>query len=527
MSDSDQSSTFSYSRVVVNSLSNYGGFVVQLLVGFFLLRYVIEQLGSETYSIIPLVYACIAYLELMGMGTGLGMGRHVSVALVKGDSDQVGRLFSSVFLLLAALSALLLITGSVIAWYFDDVFTVPPGLERAAGISMFIMTLVAAVRMPLGVLHSAFVATEKYWLWNIINSSQYLVYAAITIAFFEFAGNWVVWVPLSQMTAVLLTVTCQYFAARRILPSLRIHPSLFDMKTGIGVLAFSFAAFLGFVAGILYWDTDRIIINKFLAPADLTIYFVVVTYASQVYKLVSMPTAVLFPVVARAEATGNSELLSGIICRGTRTCVLLSLPLSLLFAALAEPFFKWYLGEQYQDVTSFVPLLAATTFVSAGSSVIRLVPVPFGRPLFVSVVEVVLAIANIGISIYFVAFAGWGLAGVALGTLVTHVIKNVFVLPWYVARIAEVPLRDLIQSAVLGCVPTGFALASFFAVTMAMGQGQLTAQIMALLVAAVIFVVATCTVGLHANERHRLLGLARRFTGTRFSLQASGAGGEQ
>jgi O-antigen/teichoic acid export membrane protein len=495
---------FSYSRVLLNSISNCVGYVARAVVAFFLLRYVVRHLGAEQYSILPLVDSCMAYLLLLNLGTGMGMARYISAAHARGDADEVGRLFTSMFVVMAGLGAVLLAAGSLVSWQFSNILTIPAGLENAALLLMCLTVVTTALRMPFNVLQSAFVATESYWLSNAIGVTADVLRAILIVASFEFFGVWVVWTAVATTIATLATTACEWYAVRRILPSARLKLSLFNARAAFRVMSFSAAVFVGTISGVLYWDTDRIVINKFLSPEQLTLYAVVTTVALSGYQVINVPTTVLFPVIARAEATNNVGLVRELVYRGTRLCVLISLPCWLLFAVLAKPFFHWYLGDQCQSVDSFVLYIAAVMFFANATSILRLVPVPMGKPLFISLSELAFALLNLVITLAFVGWFRWGLAGVALGTFVAIAIKNTVLVPWYVARLVHLNVLTLLRNILYAAVPTGAgAIALVGLVHASPGSGPLWFMIPAGVALAVLFAFSYA-IGLPPPERRRI-----------------------
>jgi O-antigen/teichoic acid export membrane protein len=395
----------------------------------------------------------------------------------------------------------------VLAWQFCNILTVPQGFENTAVLLMGLTVLTSAVQLPFSTLSSALVATESYWLSNLINAVSDILRVVLIVLFFEFLSTWVVWVAVATMIASFATTAGQWYAVRRILPAMRVRLSQFDVRLALRVMSFSLAVFLGTLSGVLYWDTDRIVINKLLTAEQLTIYAVVTSIAEYLYQLLNLPTMVLFPVIVKAEATKNIALVREMVFRGTRLCVLIALPCWLLFAALAEPFFRWYLKSQYQDVTSFVPLVAAIYLLSCSTSVIRLVPIPMGRPMFVSIVEIVVAVLNVILTVICVGWLHWGLAGCAFGTLVAIVLKNGMIVPWYVVRLVHLNVIVLLRDIFYAIVPTvlaGAVLAGLMPLVAGLHFAWLA---LPATIAGIVLLVASYAVGLPRAERQRARAL--------------------
>jgi len=442
-----------YSTVLVNALSNYGGYFVNVAVGFFMQAFLVRRLGSDQYSIVPLVMSCVNYLLLMNLGIGMGMNRFLSAARARGDEEEITRISTSIFFVMVGLGIILLMAGGLLAWNFNAIFTIAPRLQKTAMVVMLLMAASAAVQLPFSILSAAFIATQKYTLKNLISSGTTLLNAALILALFTFADNWVVWVAASQAITALIRIGCQVLAVRRILPSMQIKPSFFSRRAITSVWTFSIIIFLGQLGGLLYWHTDYIIINKVLTAYDLTIYAVAVSLATYIYQLAQVPISTLFPVIAGFEARGSINKVPGVVYRGTRLCILVALPFCIVVSLFAEPLFRLYLGPQYSGAGEFVPIIMVTIFFASASCVIRQVPIAIGRPVFISILEIGCAVINIGLTLLFVLRFNWGLAGVAWGTAIAVVLKNGVIIPWYLTLITDLKLTRLLYHVLRGLTP--------------------------------------------------------------------------
>jgi len=514
-----KSSDTSYIKVIVNALSNYGGYAVIVAVGFFMQPFVVRRLGSDQYSIIPLVMSCLQYLQLLKLGIGMGMSRYISAAYARGDEDQITRISTSIFFLLSGLGIILLIIGGILSRHFSDIFTITPGLEKAAMIIMLVVVVGSAVQMPFSILESAFVATQKYTWQNIINSGTTLLQAAMTVILLKWGGNWVVWVIASQVAAMMIRIGCEVVLARHILPSMRIRPSFFAGSAITSVWSFSLFTLLGQLGGLLYWHTDQIIINKCLTAHDLTIYSVATSMAIYIYQLTQVPISVLFPVVAELEATGHLNRVPNLVYRGTRLCVLVAMPGCIVVALFAEPFFQVYLGPQYSGAGKFVPIVMLTIFLGSVSCMVRQVPTAIGKPVFISILELGCAVLNLVLTLIFVLKFNWGLAGVAWATAIATGLKNGVILPWYLTRIIDLSIARLYQRILQGMIPSTITGGLLIVAINLFGVSGLLASCLAVVFLTVPYILLAYTIGLDDVDREMV---ATFWTRAKLAISPSG-----
>jgi O-antigen/teichoic acid export membrane protein len=263
-----------------------------------------------------------------------------------------------------------------------------------------------------------------------------------------------IWVAVCLTGTTIVRLLLQWKAAREVLPSLRLKFSTFSWQVIGSVGSFSLIAFISQLSGLLYWHTDRLVINHCLTPLDLTLYSVATSLAIYVYDLTQVPTSVFFPVLAGLEATGNLAQIPPLLVRGTRLCIIVSLPFCIIFSTLAEPLFLLYLGPAYQGAGLFVPIVMVSVLSSSSTCFLRQVPTAIGKPGFISFIEITFALINLALTLIFVIRFHWGLAGVAWGTTIATVIKNWIVIPWYLTSLVGLNLRQLARQVFQGILPS-------------------------------------------------------------------------
>ena len=75
-------------------------------------------------------------------------------------------------------------------------------------------------------------------------------------------------------------------------------------------------------------------------------------------------------------------------------------------------------------------------------------------------IAIIKALANLGLSLYFVLVMSWGLAGIAAGTLVSRLLVSGIWVPFYLCRRADISLRRFVLATLL----PGIFAAGLFAV---------------------------------------------------------------
>src|SRR6185369_17456360 len=82
-------------NLVAGTATRYLLLAVNVCLGIFLMPYTVRHLGTTEYGLWMLVASMTAYFQLLDLGYGSGLVRHVAAADVRGDSALVNRLLST------------------------------------------------------------------------------------------------------------------------------------------------------------------------------------------------------------------------------------------------------------------------------------------------------------------------------------------------------------------------------------------------------------------------------------------------
>jgi O-antigen/teichoic acid export membrane protein len=179
----------------------------------------------------------------------------------------------------------------------------------------------------------------------------------------------------------------------------------------------------------------------------------------------------LFPSLQRAVAREEAGDTRWLFLRTNRLrliCGLLPLVGMIVFA---QPFIRlWMLGPQFDETA--VRQAAVVMQILAGSKLLLLfvgasnmVLSAMGRVRLTASMVAVEATLNLALSLWFVLAFGWGLAGIAGGTLAARLLVGTFIVPWHACAAAGVPWRRyLLEVGGLGVVAGGLFAAVCLAV---------------------------------------------------------------
>ena len=281
-----------------------------------------------------------------------------------------------------------------------------------------------------------------------------------------------IFVRPSIVTWVALTigarVASQWFfvipMARRGLDHLKIRLFAPGARKAMRRLAeFSGLAFIGSLGGLLYYATDSIMISNLdeLGIAQVANYTVAQRWHPQLTLLATGFIGVLGPVMTTQAALGRLGELRATVTKAVRYCfIILSYPCVLL-VVYAEPFLKHWLKSAFVSESVLVMQLIMAGLLVSGMGLVCLETLYACQKVKRATVATLIGgVLNIVLSVSLVKWGGLGLAGIALGSVISLVLLNAIFMPLSLCRELTLDWRALLWPALralIGAVPLAAA----------------------------------------------------------------------
>ena len=442
--------------IVVNAISNYGQQVVGILVGLFLQAYLIRRLGADEYALWPLVQTCMGFVALIPVGISAGAARFLSYALGQNNFEEVEEITSSLFFALLVAAVAYLVCIILFSLNFEKIFDIPQGAAGVGPWAMFLTGLSGAAAIPFGIFNGGLRAGQQFVIINAIRVALLLMRLLLVVLVFSLFAPSLIWIGGIYLVLELLSGMATFLTVRRVLPTSRVRWRSFRWPVLWKVNSFSLLVLVTNIAGLLYWKTDNIIINKFLDPSLLTGYSVVVNFVQYSKQIAVLGISVLIPVATLIYAQKDYSRIGRLVYRANRSVVPLAVSLQVFLIVFGRELLEVYLGGGYSEYAALFPILAVGSIIAVTQSAAGVVPQAFGKLLTVSLVSLTAAIANVALSLFFVVILEWGLFGVAAGTAIVLLISKTIFWPWYTARLLQMPWRKYVYESCL--VPLGNCL---------------------------------------------------------------------
>jgi O-antigen/teichoic acid export membrane protein len=444
-----------------NLAANWFGQAAGLVVLFFLSPFVVHTLGKTEYGIWSLLNVFTGYLGVFDLGVRASTGRHIILYLGRGDHERVGETLRTGLAFFSLVSLLILAVAVGLGFAFPLLFpSAPPEYFEVVRLLLPLLALNVWLSAIGGAFASILAAHDRFDLSQGIDVAVLIVRTIATVAVL-LTGQGIVGLTLVTVGASALAAVGAWCLAHRIYPRLRVWPLTMSRERLRELLGYGVAAFLGSVAINILGQTDLLLVGILFSVQAVAVYSVGAMLVWYTSPFVVHISGTIFPAIQRDVATGDLNSVRWTYLRLVMISLVFGLPMYLGFAIFGDSFINLWMGREFSEAAIVIIILSA-------SKLILLVPTgawnllyATGNVWFTTVVTMVEAILKLALALVFVMALGWGLAGVAAGTLVAVLLARGVLLPWYAHRRIGLTNRTFAARAVVPGLLCGTAFAGW------------------------------------------------------------------
>ena len=497
-------------RIYVRSLmANWFGFGANLVVLFFLTPFVVRSLGSAAYGVWSLLMMVTGYLGLVEVGVRASTGRYINYYLGRRQPEKVSDVVNTSLAFYAGVGVLALAIAALLGAFLGEVFPkVPPEFVVKAKWVLLLCALNVWVGLMLSTFGQLLCSLNRFDLRNVVNLVVLAVRAGGTLWVLSTGGG-LVGLSVIQVLSGLAGLTLVYWFARWKGPEVRFGRRYVSGDALRELVGFGKWAFLGNISLRVICYTDAAVIGWLIGVEEITLYSLGLMLVDHGVVLIGHIVGVVTPDLEKAGGRRAMSELRWMVLATTRTVAFFAVPLFVGVMVMAPRFFVLWMGQGEFLSSGFIAgILAAAHIAALTAKPSRMTLHALGDVRFVGVTVMVEAALNLGLSVLFVAAFGWGLYGVALGTLVPMVAVTGVVIPARACRCLQLDALEFVRSTAARWV----AAALLFAVVCAaIDTAACAASFPAFFAAAGAAAAAYVPIGflliLTPGERRAILGL--------------------
>jgi len=424
----------SVGRILKNASFAALRFGIFALSGVFFIPFLVRSYGSGAYGLIALAGFLTQYVGMVSGCIGRSVARFLNIALNRNDWQQANEIFSTAIVANLGSIALQIPLFALGVWKLNLLIDFPPEMATDFRILVVCNILIFFLNILMGVFFTPIQAANRLDIGEMFDITTLILRLVLLFTLITTVGPklWLIGgVDLGLTIGVYIVGLSVYH--KLVQRGLKFRIKDITRKWIFPILnmaGWTLVSALGFA---LFVKTDVWIINRFVCKESAGIYAALLVWPNFIKQVGSQLASLVGPVYMIDFAKDNHA-------RIVKICLFLNKMLG-LFAAVAVGFvflfardmLSIWLGAEFAQYALLLKLMTLALVLTLGEAVVWGIFPAINKTHYSGLANLVTGVLNIGLSIGLV-MAGYGVYGVAAGTLVSTILKCAWLLPYAVAK---------------------------------------------------------------------------------------------
>jgi len=432
-------------------LLSYGQTVLSTIISLVYTPVMLRLLGTSEYGTYTLVSGFISNLSLMSFGLGSAYVRYYSRAKVQEGEDGVAHINGMFMVIFLVISAMSLLVGGVLVANVQNIFGAKLTAHEieTARVLMALLVVNIAVSFPCSVFSSYITANERFLFQRVINMIRTVLNPIVMLPLLLMGLGSVALVVVTLVLSVVTDAFNIWYCRRKL--RMRLTFGHFDFALLREMGGFSFFIFLNMIIDQINWTVDTTLLGIISGTAATAIYGVGAQINSYYKTLSTSISGVFVPQINRIVAEGQGDdKLTSLFTRVGRIQFLLLMLVLTGFVFVGEPFIDAWGGGEYAGAYPIALMLMVPVTLPLIQNLGIEIQRAKNMHQFRSKVYFFMALGNVLVSIPL--GMRYGGLGCAMGTAISLIIGNGFVMNWYYQTHIGLDMKYFFRS-ILSMVP--------------------------------------------------------------------------
>ena len=417
-----------------------------LVIGFFLMPFVIHKLGDGQYGVWVFINCVAGYAGLLYLGFGQTISRYVAKYSAAGEWQKLNEVSSLVFFVYVG-GGLIALAGAGVLAALVPYFSI---WKTHSILEIRLVILMLGLNVATGLIGSVFggvlMGLRRFDLERGVSFTVDVTRLVLIVVFLQ--REWGLLAIATIYWIVTLTENLGYvLLAYRQLPELSISRRHLNWEVFRECSSFSGFSFLSAIAQQLIYATDTIVIGVVLGEAAITPYFIALRLCQYLRHPLEKISDICMPTAGALQSQMQSGGLRDLLCKALGFTFLLSAGILIGASYFGAALIRTWMGPGYEQTPALLTILLIGQVVALPVGVVRAILFGLGQVRLPALVYLAEAIVNLGLSLVLVHYIG--VRGVAWGTSIPIIVFELgIILPVGLSYLG-IPLIRVLREAII------------------------------------------------------------------------------
>jgi len=484
-----------------NLISNIIFFIINIIIGLFLVPYFIDTLGVASYGIIPLATSITSYVGLVAQSLNTSVSRYLTVDLQRGDFKKANITFNTSLFGIIGIILVLIPIILVVSNYMPIFFQTP--LNQKHDVILLFLGVMGAflVKTVISVYGVSLFAYNRLDIQNVIKGINVFVQVGLIVLLFSEFTPKLSYVGLSYFIGALVYSIITIYASKKINPHLKVNYRYFRKQQLKEIVGMGNWVIVNQIGALLFLQVDLIVVNKLFGPTAGGEYATILIWSTMLRSMAGMFAGVLVPIILTYYAKNQFEKIIVISKSAVKLMGLtMALPIGLI-CGFAPQLLSLWVGPEFMKLAPLMWVLLPHLIINLSVLPLFSINVSFNKVRIPGLVTIFMGLGNFLLAITIPYITGWGYYGVAVAGFIMLTMKNTIFIPWYATRVLDVQKHTFTKSILSGAISMVAIMGIITLLNHYLNISTLMSLIVAFVVITLIYLCIIWFVGLNESER--------------------------
>ncbi len=414
---------------------NILSFATKILIGIWIIPYLIKYIGIAAYGLVPLAMIFSQYVSLIVQSLNTSISRFLLIALQKNDYVKANIIFNTslsmilVFIFIQSLFMIYIINN------LADIINIPEGLSNDA-FWLFTLTFFDfSISLLRSVISAPLFAHNRLDLLRLIDIIQISSRAFIIVLIFTIHNPQLMYIGIANLFSAIIAFVVAFYFGKKITPQLKIDFTNIDLKQMKEVSSMSGWVLINQVGFLLFLKVDLFIANKFIGSTQAGEYAAVLQWNNILRTVAGVFSGIISPVIMIYYARNEIDKLISMLKIGVKLMgVIMAIPIGIL-SALSEDILALWLGEEFRHLGMLMTISLVPLIINLSVMPLFSVNTSFNRVKVPGLVSLSLGFVNFILALFLVLYMKMDLYGLVISGAIVLTFKNAIFTPMYAAHV--------------------------------------------------------------------------------------------
>jgi len=425
------SSTFN--RLLSGGLLRTLTLLITIVISFFMMPFMVENLGDKTYGLWVLIGSLMGYYMVVDFGLLSATQRYLARNLT--NTSRLNSVINTAFYLLSILSVIAIVLTAIF-WWIAPLLVSEPNVIPTMQMLIVIMGAKTVLTLPLMVFNGMLSAKLRFDIAAYIEIGKNILRTALMVGYL-LNDYGIISLALITLLSELLAFFFITMCAIKLYPEASYGAQYIDKALAKDLFKFGKYTFIGETSNLLKFKVDDIVIAKYIGLASVTTYAIAFSLFNYAGQFINSLLGGLVTVFTTSINDGP-EILRKRFLVFTEICALVATYFTLFMLLAGKSFIILWMGSEYSESFNILAIFCIILLVN--SSTQACVPLFYALAKHKKLAFWNLYEGAINLTISIVLVHKYGITGVALGTLIPAIFFRLILQVNYACKLMDLSI---------------------------------------------------------------------------------------